>query len=581
MNIDKYNLKEMLEKLEHNEYLLPSIQRKFVWDEKQITNLMDSLMLGYPIGTILAWQENANAPITNKYYKFLTEVNLGEPFTLNSVASASLNQNCVLILDGQQRLTSLNISFNGKIKQKGNKADKFLYFNYNKPVTSNKTNFNVKCFEFKFMTDNKGINENWFKVSDIFDPAVVSDIINETNYSTRQLANLKRLKEVVYDDQAFVVCTMPSGSSVYDILSIFSRLNNGGTPLSNHNLIFSVISSHLPNARTNIDTLLEQINKNGFRFMIDYVMKVALCTGGKSINMKVENFTQADAKDIDKRWEPLSRSIELTVTELLSKKLGMNKKHIISENAIVPVNFYIYQRLVEKYANQKGTKRKNFNQYKLSDVINDDEIKEIRRYLAVSQLNKLFISKTDRVVDSLCKFIEDNIQKDFTFDTIKNWKWNDDERTMNVDEKFIDKLFEFKQGSSEAFLALSLLYEDQDFSKLSVDQDHLHPKTLFQGKKFESIFSGLNDDDKQKCKKEYNLLANLHFLESGDNKTKNKTPLQEWIRASYNFAKVKCLPFKKEAEQGKFDNFDVLKFLDFIKERKTLMRKEYKRILGI
>ena len=35
---------------------LPAIQRKYVWDDDQITRLMDSIMLGYPIGTFLFWK---------------------------------------------------------------------------------------------------------------------------------------------------------------------------------------------------------------------------------------------------------------------------------------------------------------------------------------------------------------------------------------------------------------------------------------------------------------------------------------------------------------------------------------------
>ena len=43
----------MLTEIENGKLFLPAIQRKFVWNEEQITKLFDSLMRGYPIGTFL------------------------------------------------------------------------------------------------------------------------------------------------------------------------------------------------------------------------------------------------------------------------------------------------------------------------------------------------------------------------------------------------------------------------------------------------------------------------------------------------------------------------------------------------
>ncbi len=50
----------VLEKIHSNEYLLPAIQREFVWDTGQICVLFDSLMRGYPIGAFLLWQVDAD-----------------------------------------------------------------------------------------------------------------------------------------------------------------------------------------------------------------------------------------------------------------------------------------------------------------------------------------------------------------------------------------------------------------------------------------------------------------------------------------------------------------------------------------
>ena len=41
--------------IERREYVLPAIQREFVWWPEQIECLFDSLMRGYPIGSFLFW----------------------------------------------------------------------------------------------------------------------------------------------------------------------------------------------------------------------------------------------------------------------------------------------------------------------------------------------------------------------------------------------------------------------------------------------------------------------------------------------------------------------------------------------
>lgn len=41
-------IKEAIASIHSKKYLLPSIQREFVWDVDQITQLFDSLMLSYP-----------------------------------------------------------------------------------------------------------------------------------------------------------------------------------------------------------------------------------------------------------------------------------------------------------------------------------------------------------------------------------------------------------------------------------------------------------------------------------------------------------------------------------------------------
>ena len=46
----------VIKNIDSKTYLLPSIQREFVWSTKQIEKLFDSIMMDYPINSFLFWK---------------------------------------------------------------------------------------------------------------------------------------------------------------------------------------------------------------------------------------------------------------------------------------------------------------------------------------------------------------------------------------------------------------------------------------------------------------------------------------------------------------------------------------------
>lgn len=87
----QYSVGYILEKIKAKEFVIPEIQRPFVWKRKQVRDLIDSLYNGYPTGYIITWK---NPDVKTKDGKIA-------------------NGNNVLI-DGQQRITSLMAAINGQ-----------------------------------------------------------------------------------------------------------------------------------------------------------------------------------------------------------------------------------------------------------------------------------------------------------------------------------------------------------------------------------------------------------------------------------------------------------------------------------
>ena len=52
----QYSINSILGKIEANEFVIPEIQRPFVWKKSQVRDLIDSLYNGYPTGYIITWK---------------------------------------------------------------------------------------------------------------------------------------------------------------------------------------------------------------------------------------------------------------------------------------------------------------------------------------------------------------------------------------------------------------------------------------------------------------------------------------------------------------------------------------------
>lgn len=105
-------IKKVIEGIQSNAYVLPAIQREFVWDIEQIEKLFDSLMKNYPIGVFLFWQIATDSLQRFQFYRFMDwyherDHKHNDPIELVGV------HNATAVLDGQQRLTALNIGLRG------------------------------------------------------------------------------------------------------------------------------------------------------------------------------------------------------------------------------------------------------------------------------------------------------------------------------------------------------------------------------------------------------------------------------------------------------------------------------------
>src|SRR5205807_5368210 len=111
-------VEELVGMIERGELRLPEMQRRYVWRSTRVRDLLDSLYRGYPSGAILLWESNESVPL--------------QEFSVTQQANPY--QSTRLLLDGQQRLTSLSAVIRGEpVSVRGRRRPIEILFNLDHP----------------------------------------------------------------------------------------------------------------------------------------------------------------------------------------------------------------------------------------------------------------------------------------------------------------------------------------------------------------------------------------------------------------------------------------------------------------
>jgi uncharacterized protein with ParB-like and HNH nuclease domain len=110
-------IETLLNKVEQHEYILPAIQREFVWRPDQICQLFDSLLQGYPFGTFLFWKIKTENLRQYQFYDFMRDYHQRDQVHCKKLDIIGENDR-IAVLDGQQRMTALNIGLRGSYSWK-------------------------------------------------------------------------------------------------------------------------------------------------------------------------------------------------------------------------------------------------------------------------------------------------------------------------------------------------------------------------------------------------------------------------------------------------------------------------------
>jgi len=252
-------ISDVINDIHKKKYLLPAIQREFVWSTYQIERLFDSLMQDYPISSFLFWKVDKENVENYDFYEFIRDYHQRDG-THNPKANVQGEEEVTAVLDGQQRLTSLYLALKGTYAYKlpNRRRDNDLAYPKRKcylNLIQKSKNPDFKYY-FIFLTQQeaaiKDENNYWFPIGEILnlrEPGDVSEYLSENvfdEYSkdARKFANstLFKLHSVIHEKGS--ISYYKEKSQVLDkVLNIFIRINSGGTILSYSDLLLSIATA--------------------------------------------------------------------------------------------------------------------------------------------------------------------------------------------------------------------------------------------------------------------------------------------------------------------------------------------------
>lgn len=558
-------------------FFLPAIQRPYVWSSHQVIALFDSLLKGYPISSFMFWAVDETTKNEVKIYRFIENYRADA----RNEPTRPSGQSVTLVLDGQQRLTSLLIGLKGTYAEKQKHArrnnpdawsEKSLYLDILKDADDLDDEEDVSLgvtYGLKFLATEPRNNHrhHWIRLGTMLDyqdaarfehflERTLSEVHHGVPPYERELAEttLRKLHAVIWQDEAVNYYTERDQSSDR-VLEIFVRANDGGVKLSKSDLLMSMVTSKWSSgsAREDILGFIDFINKGlsaPNKIQKDFVLKACLVLGGFDVTYNVSNFTNEAIARIEAMWPSIKAAIERTFR--LLNRFGINEKNLTSLNAVLPIAFYLYR-----------TPEFTFLGSSAFETLN---ARAIRRWLINSLLIGAFAGQSDRTIALARHAIQQELETSRNFPIDRLFRaLATHGRLSQLDARAVEEVLNLKYGKAKTFLALSLMYDDADWSDMEVHVDHIIPEA--EAKRRVLMAQNLPEHRIREITDSVNRLGNLQFLPGSENIEKSDIPFASWITGrNREYLQRHMIPERP-------DLWMPAQLPEFVREREKLIRQ--------
>ncbi len=316
-------LKHLIDGVQKRDIVLPEFQREYVWNREQAKQLLFSLVRGYPVGGVLLWK--TDTPPELKNLETLPQ-KLG---TVN------------VLLDGQQRLTTLHMFTTGEIPNWYTAADierdpRDLYYH-------------LHTADFQYYQASKMKDDPlWVRVVDCFtrkDDINAFKIASEMgvagqeafDLAQRLSDNLTRLRSVTEVDLPEQV--VPPHASLDEAIDIFDRVNSLGTKLTDAELALTHVTGKWPAARKLMKAKIAACGDKGFDFSLAFTTRaLTVVVTNRAL---YEMIHPRPRPELEAGWSQLTRILDYLITFLPRRAFVHSTADMNTSNALIPLVAYL------------------------------------------------------------------------------------------------------------------------------------------------------------------------------------------------------------------------------------------------
>jgi hypothetical protein len=511
-------------------FYLPAIQRHFVWNMDQICELFDSILQGYPIGTFLFWEIEDRMRGHYAFYEFMRDYCERGEDRYNASAPRSLPPGVTGVLDGQQRLNSLYValcgSYGGFIGGKGNHRHKlesyprrtFFMDLLFKPDADAQSRF-----RFDFLTEWEANPEHWaprsfwFPIHKIYhctDAKAVKDVWNAhveelkglrpfpDSMSARAIQILELLQQRLRKEKLIRYFPIRN-RNLTEALKIFIRANNGGTRVSEAEMIFSTIVAHWSEGRQKIEEFNQKVNQTGhhFEFDVSQIMLACLALSGCPIRLRIESFKPDHVDKIRDTWETITQTFQKAAD--LMNVWGLSGINKVNPNATIAVAILFH-----------------------SGMNLENSLDDLRQFVLRSLIRELY-RRPEGILGRIREYAEQFLSRGRRFN-LEHFEANfslASGKTIKMGVEQLDELLMLPIWDRRTYIVLSLLHPQHAHHQQEFHKDHIHPRARFE--KLDKL--GLSEEQIWHWLEMKDYLPNIQLLQGATNNEKRAKPFKDWL----------------------------------------------------
>jgi hypothetical protein len=309
----------ILDQIDLGSMALPEFQRGYVWNRDQVRGLMLSLYRKHPVGSLLVWVTKTE--------------------TANARGDGTLAPGSVkLLLDGQQRITSLYGIIRGKAPQ--------FFDGDTRAFTGLHFNLDDEAFEFYAPLKMKD-NPLWIDVTDLMQinaGEAIKRIVTIPELQSNLTTYINRLNAIDTIKQIDLHIEDVAGEekTVDVVVDIFNRVNSGGTKLSKGDLALAKICAESPDARSEMKTRLTKWKNAGFNFKLEWLLRcVVAILKGEAL---FDHLKDVKAGEFHAGLRQAEEAVD-KILNMISSRLGLDHDRVLGSRYSFPVLArYLMQR---------------------------------------------------------------------------------------------------------------------------------------------------------------------------------------------------------------------------------------------